>query len=450
MTTSTPPGGDEIHREHRRKIDFMLRSAAALVSTSVVTSGLGFLYWAVAARSFDAVDVGESATAIAAMSVIAPFTVSGMGTLLIVELPRLQKDRARLVTTAALASGALGSLIALLCAFLLPGKFLGLPDIGKQAGITALFVAATATQAIGSLLDSALLSMVGGGMQLRRNAIQAAVKLALLIAFALALNHFGSLSIFASWFLANVVSIVAVAFLLARRFGITLGQFIPKPSMLHGLHLNAARHHMLNTSLFVPYFAMPIVANVVLGSEQAGYLYATWSVAGFIFFLPISLATVLFASGARDTSTFGLEYRFTLRFSLLICIAANIGVLLFGGLVLKVFGDAYAENGHTALMLMALGGLGLIIKDHHVVVARVTGAVGREALLIGLLGVGELAGAAIGAARGGLTGLAAGWLIAIMVEVAVCAPLVWRAYQGRIAATTPADGSEFDIGGVVQ
>ena len=450
MTTSTPPGGGEIHREHRRKIDFMLRSAAALVSTSVVTSGLGFLYWAVAARSFDAIDVGESATAIAAMSVIAPFTVSGLGTLLIVELPRLQTDRARLVITAALASGALGSLIALLCAFLLPGSFLGLPDIGKEVGITALFVAATATQAMGSLLDSALLSMVGGGTQLRRNAIQAVVKLVLLIVFALTLNRLGSLSIFASWFLANAVSIVTVALLLARRFGITLRQFIPRPSMLHGLHLNAARHHVLNASLFVPYFAMPIVANVVLGSEQAGYLYATWSVAGFIFFLPISLATALFASGARDTSTFGLEYRFTLRFSLLICIAANIGVLLLGGLVLKVFGDAYAENGRTALMLMALGGLGLIIKDHHVVVARVTGAVGREALLIGLLGIGELAGAAIGAAWGGLTGLAAGWLIAIMVEVMVCAPLVWRAYQGRIAATMPADPSEFDIGGVVQ
>ena len=450
MTTSTPPGGGEIHREHRRKIDFMLRSAAALVSTSVVTSGLGFLYWAVAARSFDAIDVGESATAIAAMSVIAPFTVSGLGTLLIVELPRLQTDRARLVITAALASGALGSLIALLCAFLLPGSFLGLPDIGKEVGITALFVAATATQAMGSLLDSALLSMVGGGTQLRRNAIQAVVKLLLLIVFALTLNRLGSLSIFASWFLANAVSIVTVALLLARRFGIRLGQFIPRPSMLHGLHLNAARHHVLNASLFVPYFAMPIVANVVLGSEQAGYLYATWSVAGFIFFLPISLATALFASGARDTSTFGLEYRFTLRFSLLICIAANIGVLLLGGLVLKVFGDAYAENGRTALMLMALGGLGLIIKDHHVVVARVTGAVGREALLIGLLGIGELAGAAIGAAWGGLTGLAAGWLIAIMVEVMVCAPLVWRAYQGRIAATMPADPSEFDIGGVVQ
>lgn len=449
MTASMPPGRDEIHHHHRRKIDFLLRSAATLISTSVVTSGLGFLYWAFAARAFDARDVGESSTAIAAMSVIAPFTVLGLGTLLIVELPKREADRARLVTTAALASGAIGSAIALLCAYLLPGKFLGLPDIGHRPGITALFVAATATQGMGNLLDSALLSMVGGGTQLRRNTIQAVVKLVLLIVFALTLSRFGSLSIFASWFLANAASIVAVTLLLARRFGLTVRQLIPKPSMLHGLHLDAARHHMLNTSLFVPYFAMPIVANVVLGSEQAGYMYATWSVAGFIFFLPISLATALFASGARDSRTFGLEYRFTLRISLLVCIAANIGVFLLGGPVLKVFGDAYAENGRTALILMALGGLGLIIKDHHVVVARVTGTVGREALLLSVLGVGELAGAAIGAARGGLTGLALGWVIAIAVEVLVCAPLVWRAYRGRIAVTTPADGSEFDIGGVV-
>lgn len=446
---TSPPGGDEIRHQHRRRIDFLLRSAAALVSTSVVTSGLGFIYWAVAARAFNARDVGESATAIAAMSVIAPFTVLGLGTLLIVELPKLQADRARLVTTATLASGALGSMIALLCAFLLPGTFLGLPDIGQQIGITALFVAATATQGMGNLLDSALLSMVGGGTQLRRNAIQAFVKLVLLVLFAATLNHYGSLSIFASWFLANVASIVTVTVLLMLRFGLTWRQLIPKPSMLHGLRLDAARHHMLNTALFVPYFAMPIVANVVLGSEQAGYLYATWSVAGFIFFLPISLATALFASGARDSRTFGLEYRFTLRFSLLICLAANIGVFLLGGPVLKVFGEAYAENGRTALMLMALGGLGLIIKDHHVVVARVTDTVGREAALLTLLGIGELAGAAIGAARGGLTGLALGWLIAIVIEVVVCSPLVWRAYQGRVAATMPADDADFGIGGVL-
>lgn len=439
MSPANPGAG--VHQELRGKRDFLLRSAAALVSTSLVTSALGFAYWALAARAFDAADVGESATAISAMSVIAPFTVLGLGSVLVVRLPKLDGDRPRLVATATLATGVIGSLVALLCALALPSAFLGLPGIGHHLGITALFVAATATQGMGMLMDSALLSLVGGATQLRRNAIQATAKLVLLAFFALALSRFGSVAIFASWFIANAVSLAAVAALLMRRLRVSPGRLLPRPSMLRGLSVDAARHHLLNTALFIPYFAMPIVGNVVLGSEQAGYLYAIWSVAGLLFLLPISLATALFATGARDIRAFGVEFRFTLRSALLICLAGNLGVAALGGLVLGVFGEAYAQSGRTALTLMCLGGLGLVVKDHHVVVARVGDTVGREALLIGALGAGELTGAALGAALGGLSGLSLGWLAAIALEVVVCGPLVWRAYRGAAAPARPTPGT---------
>ena len=48
------------------KRNFLIRSALSLVSTSIVTSLLGFVYWTVAARMFAVTDVGESTTAIAA------------------------------------------------------------------------------------------------------------------------------------------------------------------------------------------------------------------------------------------------------------------------------------------------------------------------------------------------------------------------------------------------
>lgn len=428
--------GDEIHAEHRNKLRFLLRSAAALVSTSIVTSGLGFIYWAVAARAFAATDVGESATAIAAMSLIAPFTVLGFGTVLVTQLPAMRGGRAELVATAAVVAGVVGTVVALVCAFALPSDFLGLPGIGRDVGITVLFITGVATQGIGYLLDQALLSLIGGGMQLGRNTIQAIVKLVLLIVMALALARFGSLSIFASWFLANIVSVLAVTIVLMRRYRVTVRRIMPRLSVLRGLHFDAAKHHMLNIALFTPFFAMPILANVILGSEQAAYLYATWSVAGFLFYVPIALATALFASGSRDSRTFVMEFRFTLRSALLICTAANLAILLLGQWVLHIFGAEYAANGRTALILMCLGGFGLIIKDHHVALARVTGTVGREAILIGALGLGELVGAAIGASRGGLTGLGLGWLAAVVLEALVCGPLVWRAYRGRLEVKT--------------
>ncbi len=134
-----------------------------------------------------------------------------------------------------------------------------------------------------------------------RNTVQAVVKLVLLVVFALTLARFGSLTIFASWVLANVVSLALMAILLIRRHAVSLRRMIPDLSVLRGLQFDAIKHHTLNISLLVPFFAMPIIANVILGSEKAAYLYATASIAGFVFYLPLSLAMALFASGARDS-----------------------------------------------------------------------------------------------------------------------------------------------------
>ncbi len=422
---------EELHAEHRGKLRFLLRSAAALASTTVVTAGLGFIYWAVAARAFPAIDVGEASTAVAAMSLIAPLTLLGLGTLLMAELPGMDGGRSTLVATSAFVTGTAAGVVALICAFLLPGDFLGLPGIGSPA-VALLFAAAVATQSVGMLLDQALLSSIGGRTQLRRNAIQAIVKLVLLVVFAVTLTRFGALAIFGSWMLANVVSLGVVGLLLMRQHGVSARRLIPARSALHGLHFDAARHHVLNVALLVPYFAIPIIANVVLGSEQAAYMYAAWSVAGFVFFVPLSLSTALFASGARDSGTFALEFRKTLRYSFLACVSALVAIVVLGRFVLAIFGSAYASGAYTALVVLCLGGLGLVVKDHHVALARVTDDVGREAAVVAALSVAELAGAVVGANRAGLTGLTVGWLAAVGLGVVVYGPRVWRAYRGRV------------------
>ncbi len=419
------------HAEHHSKLRFLLRSAAALASTSVVSAALGLVYWAVAARAFPAVDVGEASTAIAAMSLMAPLTLLGLGTLLLSELPTMKGGRSTLVATAALLTGLFSAGIALICTLVLPSDFLGLPDISTHLPVALLFAAAVGTQCVGLLLDQSLLSVIGGGMQLRRNLIQSIVKLVLLIAFAVTVARLGSLAILTSWMLANVVSLLIVGVMLMRRHGVSVRQLLPAPRMLRGLHFDAARHHVLNTALLVPYFAMPIVANVIVGSEQAAYFYAALSLSGAVFFLPMSLSTALFASGARDSRTFLMEFRKTIRYSVLACLGAIAVVAIVGRYILQIFGAAYADYGYLPLILLSLGGMGLIVKDHHVALARITGDVGREALLVWTLTVAEVVCAAIGAVRGGLTGLALGWLAAVGVGMLIYGPRVVAAYRGR-------------------
>ena len=316
--------------DRQRKRSFLVRTALALVSTSFLTSALGFIYWAVSARFFPPSNIGEAATAIAAMNLIAPLTTLGFGTLLLAELPTMSARRTELVSTAAVFSGIFGGVWPSSARWCYPRNSSASPASASDVSATLLFAAGVAVQGVAMMLDSALLSVAGGGPQLWRNATFAVVKLVLLVAFALTLSQHGSLSIYASWFLANVVSVVTMTIWLARKRQVTLRRMWPTRSALHGLHYVAAQHHALNLALLVPYFSMPIVANVTLGSEQAGYLYATWSVAGLVFLLPLALSTALFASGARDIGTFLMELRFTLRYSLAACLAANLVLLPTG------------------------------------------------------------------------------------------------------------------------
>lgn len=428
--------------ERSSKLRFLLRSAASLASTSVVTSALGFAFWAVAARTFPATAVGQSSTAIAAMSLIAPMALLGFGTLLVAKLPTMIDGRGRVVATAAALTGAAAGGVALGCAYVLPDKFLGLPDM-RTLSVALIFAAGAATQSVGLLLDQALLSTIGGGMQLGRNAVQSVAKLVLLVIFAFTVARFGGLAIFTSWVVANVVSITLVGVLLLRRYELKIRHVLPTRSALEGLHFDAVRHHALNTALMVPYFAMPIVANSILGAKRAAYFFATWSVASVVFLLPLSLATALFASSSRDSDTYLDEFRVTLRYSTLACIAAVLGMALLGRPILHIFGTDYAENGYVPLIIMCLGGLGLIVKDHHVALARITGDVVREALTVGALSILELVGAAFGATHGGLTGLTLGWLAAATLGFVVYGPKVWRAYRGTLAVedSTPEVGT---------
>lgn len=417
---------------------FLVRSAAALVSTTALTSGLGFIYWAAGARFFPAAAVGAGATAISAMTLLATFATLGFGTLLMSRLPAVQSRRVDLLVSTSLLSGLTGAALALLAALALPESFLGLPEVGTAVWPTLFFAAGVSATAVSLVLDQGLLSLLGGGPQLGRNAVLSIAKLALLVVFALTLTEAGAASIYTSCLIGNVLSIAALAVWAVARHRIQIGRVRPSPALLRGLRRDATEHHALNLALQVPYFAMPIVASAVLGAEDAGYLYATWAIAGFVFVLPIALSTSLFASGARNAAGFTKQLRVTLRFSLLACLAANAVLFPLGGLVLHLFGENYAGSGRWVLALVCLGGLPLIIKDHHVSVARVIGTVGREATLVWILSVAELAGATVGAHLGGLTGLATGWLGAVVLEGLVCLPLVLRARAGRIPGLSSA------------
>jgi len=157
-----------------------LGNALALFTTTILTSSLGFAFWWVVARTFEPTAVGAAGAALSVMQLIAIAAMVGLGTLLIAELSRRERDPAELMTTAVIVTVLLGAVLAL--TFGLGAAVLrteALAAIRTPAGL-ALFVATAATTAALLVLDDAMIGISRASWQVWRNLVFSCAKLALI------------------------------------------------------------------------------------------------------------------------------------------------------------------------------------------------------------------------------------------------------------------------------
>jgi O-antigen/teichoic acid export membrane protein len=395
-----------------------------MVGTTAVTSGLGFIYWWLAARTFPAEAVGLASAAVSAMLLMGSVSVFGFGTLLIGELPRQPDKPVSLVVTALLIVGVAGGILGILFAMTAPWIS---PDLRAlaSAGSAAIFALGASLTSITLVLDQAIIGLLHGELQLGRNTLFALSKLGALLAAGLWLPSKPGLAIYVAWTLGNLISLFGLAGLAATR-GIRISDCRPQWGILRRLGRAALGHHALNLALQAPSLMLPVVVTALLSARMNAYFYAAWMIAYFIFAGSVALTTVLYAVGAAEPAALMHKIRATLKLSLMIGLLAN-GVLLLGAnLVLSLFGHVYAEQAGWSLRLLGLAVFPLIVKNHYVAICRIRGRTTGVALFMAVGGLLELALVALGAKSGGLTGLSLGWLVAICVEAAFMAGTVYR------------------------
>src|ERR1019366_6572152 len=162
-----------------------------------------------------------------------------------------------------------------------------------------------------------------------------------------------------------------------------------------------------------------------------------------VLIIPYLLALALFAEKADDQELLHRHVRRTLPFGLTLCVAIVRGVEPLAPFVLHIFGPAYATNGTTALRLLILVGPSYVIKDHYVAIRRAQGLLTQAAKIMALGTSAEAAGAALGAALWGLTGLCVGWAVAASCEALVLLPALMRVYRRTAAVDSePGDAAQ--------
>jgi O-antigen/teichoic acid export membrane protein len=226
----------------------LIRNAIALVGTQAVTSILGFAFWWLAARRFPAASVGLASATVSAMILLGTLGMLGLGTLLIGELPRQRSRAPQLVTTSVLLAGAASAVLGVLFALVAPLISTELGALSTRVDYLAVFAFGAAVTGMGLVLDQASVGVMRSSLQFWRNLIFSVAKLLALLTLAFWLHQTAGLSIFFTWVVGTVISLLAVLAIEVAGGKFHSG-YRPKWQVLQGKGREALQHHSLNLVL---------------------------------------------------------------------------------------------------------------------------------------------------------------------------------------------------------
>jgi O-antigen/teichoic acid export membrane protein len=408
----------------RDAADPLLRSAYSLMLNVVLTSTLGFGFWIVAARMFPAQIVGRDSALIASMitiSVICQLNLAS-GILRFLPISRVSASRVVLGSYAvtALVSAAGGAAFVLVA----PALANGYRFLGRDAALSALYVAAVTVWGVFALQDSVLTALRRAPWVPVENATFGVMKIAALpVLLAVGSLH----AVFTAWIIPMVILVIPVNFLIFTRVMPNRARPASEQSPIErfgrvGLAGFMAQDYLATVLIQATGTLLPVIVVALLGSSDGAYFYIPFTIVSAFDLLFVNVAASLVVEGSMSNTRLAMLARRTVQRFRYVLLAGT--VVLFAGahLILMPFGSAYANAGAQTLRLLVCASMFRATIALYGAICRVEGNASRvlavQAAAFALtIGLTILLGR-----RGGLQGIALAWLIANALVACAVAP----------------------------
>ena len=408
MTQLTAPAGRPGSRLRRRARgiagDALYRGSLFLLINTVATSAIGFVFWALAARRYPAAAVGVFASVTSGVGLLAAIAALGLSNTTMRRVAGAVNPR-ELVTVAVAAIATVGAALCLITVVLLGPVLPAALHLQQHGRMAFLVTALVVVTAVSSTLDACLVGIRASHVVLVKNLVGSLAKVAALVLLT-ALGSSGLLVAYGLGLtLATVLSGVALyRQLLGGKTG--LGSFRALPR-----YLSMTSGNYLATIMGIaPTSIVPVEVLIVRGAAETARFAVAFLIAGFLNFIPSTIAQVLFAEASRPGVTLGGQLRKAIRGVYGLVLPAVVIVVAAAPLLLRLFGTAYVP-ATACLRVLALSALLtggtylvdslLIARDRTRAYVFMNGA--NAALVVGCVAV---------ALPGGLTAAAVGWALA--------------------------------------
>jgi Polysaccharide biosynthesis protein len=418
---------------YRARTDSLLRNSLYLMASTIVTAGLGYIFWAFAAHIFTSQEVGIGSAVISLCSTAALLTYLGSSAVLIERLPTAERSSqwtAILVRVCLVTAGVTAVMTAVAVPVLAHSKDYRL-FFSTGLSIVVVVIGAAAWTVV-NLLGAAFISARRAGRMLSIQTLISSVKVLLLLPLAIA--GAGAMGLVEAWVASAVLGVVIGASWLVPRMGLghrpglrprrreavtpdfRLRQHrrprhrraLSPPSSGSALHW-LGQHLTSAGGILIP-LVLPVLVVVRLGVTQNAYFYITEMMGAAFFMVSPSVAQVVFAEGVRARSELRGVVVKALRVIAVLLAPAVVVMVVFGKFILGLFGSSYAGAGYGLLILLAISSLPDAVSNVAVVICRVNQRLGYSAALnLGIL-VMTLGGAWFLMPRLGIAGVGVAWL----------------------------------------
>jgi hypothetical protein len=428
--------------------DSLVRNSLYMMSATVATAVLGYVFWIVAARVFSTAQVGIASAVISLCSTVALLAYLGPAAMLVERLHIYEQSRAwnslivrtcapTAVVTAVLATVAI-PLIAHAKGY---GSYFG------AAGAVVLAVLGAAVWTVVQMYCSAFIAARRADGMFAVQGLISVFKVLLVV--PLCTIGLGAPGIVVAWVASSVIGAAAAAFWLLPRIG-PAATATGATGEQRGRRARRARHarqsrkradyvshlvgqHLTSVGGQMTPLLLPVLVVARLGAGPNAYFYITWMIGSVFFMVSPSISQALFAESVRYDTGLRPTVVKAFRVASLLLIPAMVAMVAGGKLILAIFGKEYVSAGYGLLVLLAISAMPDAVSNVAVAVCRATNRLGYSASInLGIMAI-TVASAWVLMPRFGLLGVGIGWLAAQVLSALACIPAFLN-LDGKAAA----------------
>ena len=388
----------------------LFRNGYALITSSLLASSIGMVYWILAARIYPTNVIGLNSALISSMMLLGGIAQLNLSNAHIRFIPAAGSSTRRLVGLTYILGPAVAFLAALV--FVLRSEE-WLPALSFLKSIPWLAVAlivATMAYSIFILEDGVLTGLRRATWVPVENAFFGVVKIVLMLVFVSSLPLLG---VFASWLVGLAIIVGPTTYFIFQRLIPAHQQANPGRNSLP--HLPEVARYI--TGDYIASLAwmgctslLPILVTQISGPTANAYYYLSWQISIILYAICTSLGSSLVVEASMNPEQLNhLSRRVFIQLTLLV-IPAAVVLWIGAPIILQLFGQTYAQEGAPLLRLLSLSAIPFILITVFVSMARVERKISRAILAYLSIAVLVVGLSVIFLHRFGLLGVGYAWV----------------------------------------